>query len=868
MARRMPGTKGVIDMDHSKWQEEGANRAPGEQLTHMIRTLRTQEYKTMEATLNDIAGEVGVSTDAIYKWRQGAARPNAHNLEQLVAIGVSRAHMDRSWAEQILRWGQHPDTAHILTRLFSYPVVRHNLPRRPYRQLFGREEQLEEIKRRLSPQSRHWVIALEGIGGVGKSALALEVGWFFVEHYFDLLPEERFDKIIWASFQRRELTPETIREQSRDPNLDNIFWAIADVLADPHIQKFLKSLIDPRKVSVVRESREQLREWQFETNLALQRSGRVLLILDNLEELQETKPRMFQALGEFLQGLQPPTKALVTTRLHGDMPYPLRLDGLGDDAMRHVIHNESREQGVDLAPDQEEALVRAVAGVPLAAWWAVGLKAVLKYDLEAVLERLRDQESDLLRYIFGAAMEALHRRTVVSHDPNRPNYAYYTLLALSFFDTDAGATCDALAWTTLDPVDMERARQDRSLLVYRLRVHEELTKYNLVIQTADRYSILPITRLYIQLELNTLQARTEFEAMRQWLHAARRRWVDWYLDLTKRCGGTDRGSWNEKHFEILHSEWPNLQAVFDWCKALSESADRELQEEGYTTLKQFWLGGRVGAYTDAYGPWQDRLDWYGWLIAEAGTRDELQTEFDCLSKRCRTLVLMGRLQEALQDFQRAKELLEAFPGTRTSRDRMLHQSEDEKACIHTTMFEAAINFAMLHIERQDFAEADRWLRAARAEADDATWREDTVGSCRRQMDVAYYTARRYAKAGEFAKAKEQFVEVIHHQDEPGAAGWNRLIAAAKTALAELEIKMMSLGEAQQHLVEADELADPAGSQDLRWWGYRKRAWAHLWAARLDLTRARECGLEAEDFFRRRGMESEAHSMKVWVHQLD
>src|SRR5215469_1976316 len=110
-------------MDRSTGQEEGANRAPGELLTHMIRTLRTQEYKTMEETLNDISGEVGVSTDAIYKWRQGAARPNAHNLEQLVAIGVSRAHMDRSWAEQTLRWGQHPDSAGILTRLFSYPVV-------------------------------------------------------------------------------------------------------------------------------------------------------------------------------------------------------------------------------------------------------------------------------------------------------------------------------------------------------------------------------------------------------------------------------------------------------------------------------------------------------------------------------------------------------------------------------------------------------------------------------------------------------------------------------------------------------------------------------------------------------------------------
>src|SRR5215216_2377763 len=46
------------------------------------------------------------------------------------------------------------------------------LPRRPY--FVGREHELKTILQSLQPNSRTFIIGIEGIGGVGKSALAIE----------------------------------------------------------------------------------------------------------------------------------------------------------------------------------------------------------------------------------------------------------------------------------------------------------------------------------------------------------------------------------------------------------------------------------------------------------------------------------------------------------------------------------------------------------------------------------------------------------------------------------------------------------------------------------------------------------------------
>jgi hypothetical protein len=76
------------------------------------------------------------------------------------------------------------------------PKVYHNLPQPDYARFVGRKAELKQIRQLLSPKTRHFVVTIDGIGGVGKSALALEVAHTFLRHY-DKLPEaERFAAII------------------------------------------------------------------------------------------------------------------------------------------------------------------------------------------------------------------------------------------------------------------------------------------------------------------------------------------------------------------------------------------------------------------------------------------------------------------------------------------------------------------------------------------------------------------------------------------------------------------------------------------------------------------------------------------------
>jgi tetratricopeptide (TPR) repeat protein len=53
------------------------------------------------------------------------------------------------------------------------PQVYHNLPQPDYGTFVGREQEQAQIHRLLSPESRHFLVTIDGIGGIGKSALAL-----------------------------------------------------------------------------------------------------------------------------------------------------------------------------------------------------------------------------------------------------------------------------------------------------------------------------------------------------------------------------------------------------------------------------------------------------------------------------------------------------------------------------------------------------------------------------------------------------------------------------------------------------------------------------------------------------------------------
>ena len=88
-------------------------------------------------------------------------------------------------------------------------LVLHNLPEADFDEtgLLGREQLVSEIVTMV--KRRRYPIMLRGEGGIGKTALALEVAWRFVDD-----PESPFDAVLWTSLKTEKLTSAGVRELS------------------------------------------------------------------------------------------------------------------------------------------------------------------------------------------------------------------------------------------------------------------------------------------------------------------------------------------------------------------------------------------------------------------------------------------------------------------------------------------------------------------------------------------------------------------------------------------------------------------------------------------------------------------------------
>jgi Cdc6-like AAA superfamily ATPase len=118
--------------------------------------------------------------------------------------------------------------------------IYHNLPQPDFGQFIGRENELAQVLRQLRPypHSQHPIVTIDGVGGVGKSALALEVSHRYLRGSDDISSNERFDAIIWTSAKQNVLTAEGIVERKQVlRTIDDIYTTIAVTLEREDIIK-------------------------------------------------------------------------------------------------------------------------------------------------------------------------------------------------------------------------------------------------------------------------------------------------------------------------------------------------------------------------------------------------------------------------------------------------------------------------------------------------------------------------------------------------------------------------------------------------------------------------------------------------------
>ncbi|ARV62797.1 NB-ARC domain-containing protein [Nostocales cyanobacterium HT-58-2] len=392
-----------------------------------------------------------------------------------------------------------------------------NLPR--YTDVFvGRKQEIARCLEALSPDDRGWGVAIDGIGGMGKTALALEVA-------HRARDQALFDAYLFASAKTTWLSPEGVRQETL--SLSSL---------DSFCREFAKGLglADIVKMTDTTARRRAL--------LDALRGRRALLIWDNLETLNTEEREM---IAEFLRKLPTPNKAIITSRRRtGESALTIRLDRLSEEEAVELMRAKGRlyprlaQELNATKPEILSALYNAAGGNPLALDWTLGQVAYKGCSISVALERLRNaaNSADLYGFLFADAACDLSEndRTVLS--------------ALAVFRTPA--TTAALADAT-------------DLVVNEIRVSvERLVTLSLVNDLdGERFGLHPLTRTYVRAALDgtdsigtvPLASGIKFDS------AAQRKALRYWVDYAQKYGGYGKDAY-QTH-DKLEAEWQNLEGI-------------------------------------------------------------------------------------------------------------------------------------------------------------------------------------------------------------------------------------------------------------------------------------------------------------------
>ena len=257
-----------------------------------------------------------------------------------------------------------------------------------YTRLFGITEKMAEIHALLASDGEPWLIALEGMGGIGKTTLADALARQFAGL-------TRFDEIGWVSARRRlfHLSGE-VEHLVEQPDLT------LNELVDRIIDQFnLTGLVH------LSDAEKQLGLKDF------LKSRSCLVVVDNLETAADFRSLVLQ-----LAGLVNPSKFLITTRtslrdLSGFFVLPLKQIP-HDDALA-LIRHEAETRGLgELAkfPKSElEPIYEVTGGNPLAIKLVIG--QIHSLSLSIALSRFSAAKAksieELLAFLFETDWQTL-----------------------------------------------------------------------------------------------------------------------------------------------------------------------------------------------------------------------------------------------------------------------------------------------------------------------------------------------------------------------------------------------------------------------------------------------------------------------------
>lgn len=304
-------------------------------------------------------------------------RPTGGNDEDTL-IQIANGLKSELWKNlnQVFEQLQNDNFEEIFEIIPEETKVKHNLPRPEHTEtgLIGRKKEVEELVN-LIKDPRTSVVTITGTGGVGKTAIALQVAYSFVEN------EEPFDLILWTSFKTEKLTVEGIVQ------INNARRNIEEATGD------FKNLIHIAQSEAFEDLSESLK------------GLRTLICFDNFETITG------EEFLRFYEKMPPECKFLLTSR-KGIGQIERRFD-LGKithtDALHYLnklIRNHKVEPLMTTKTTVLEGLVTKYDANPLALKWFVQSAATGR-PIKEILEA----EKDFIAFCLGSVLNDLDTTT-------------------------------------------------------------------------------------------------------------------------------------------------------------------------------------------------------------------------------------------------------------------------------------------------------------------------------------------------------------------------------------------------------------------------------------------------------------------------
>lgn len=422
-----------------------------------------------------------------------------------------------------------------------------NLPRRPY--FVGREEEIRAVLQSLQPNSRTFIVGIEGIGGVGKSAIATEISHRCIEN-------DLFESVIWISAKESVLTLHGIEPIIPEAkSLSDILITIGTSLGNPTIGNL--SIQD-----------------QIKRAYSLLARRTTLLVLDNFESLSKNEQR---DILDFLRRSPITLKVIVTSRERVTEGQIIRLQGLSFEESNALLEWDAQQKNIQLTPEQNKYLVDLTGGLPLALLWVQGQIAVLGYSVTQVLDKLSlDADLPILQYCFN------HSWNLLRHHNERK------LLFVLALHPEAVSRNALKEISGIEDEDgFEAALSD--LVQLTLIEHEP---------ERDYFSILPLTRRFI---------RSQFAGDRKFIKQAELKTAQYYTRLVSQRSGFKE--W--RGYDSLLLDRNNILSAAQWCyksiqrkQMLSSSPAKKTKTIAELLVE---IGVQFGSVLWQRAFWYDRL---------------------------------------------------------------------------------------------------------------------------------------------------------------------------------------------------------------------------------------------------------------------